>query len=305
MIQPHSSIGTADNRRGMIAVTIAMAFYTANDTIVKTVARDLPFGEVVFLRGILSVALLLIPLIVFSGLRSLVVAFSPAVLWRALFDGLSTAFFVAALVHMKIAELSAVVLTSPLILTALAAFWLRSHVGWRRWCAIAVGLFGSLLIVKPGADAFHVWALVGLIAAVCSAFRDLSTRAIGHHIPTLAASVYGATAVMLSGVAFGMAETWTAPTPMQWLGVAFAALFLGIGTYLVILGFRNVDLPAVAPFRYTLLLWMGLSGYFAFGEVPDGYAIAGTVLIALSGLYALHREGARKRELAAAAIPPA
>ena len=44
-----------------------------------------------------------------------------------------TIFFIAALVNMKIADLSAVVMTSPLILTALAAFMLGDHVGWRRW----------------------------------------------------------------------------------------------------------------------------------------------------------------------------
>lgn len=289
----------------MIALTFGMAAYTINDTIVKTIARDLPFGEVIFLRGVLSVMILIAALMAFIGLRGLVTAFAAPVLWRALFDGLSTAFFVAALVHMKLAELSAVVLTSPLILTALAALWFRSPVGWRRWSAIAVGLLGTILIVKPGAGAFDVWALVGLVAAICSAFRDLSTRAIGPDVPSLAVSVYGATAVMLSGIAFGVGESWTMPSTPQWIGVAFAAMFLGLGTYMIVLGFRNVEIPAVAPFRYTLLLWAGIAGFFVFGEVPDRWALLGAILIALSGLYALHRENLRKRDLAATAIPPA
>jgi drug/metabolite transporter (DMT)-like permease len=247
----------------------------------------------------------MVPLIAVVGLRGLVTAFTPAVLWRALFDGLATAFFVAALVQMKLAELSAVVLTSPLILTALAAFWLRNPVGWRRWSAIAVALFGTLLIVKPGAGAFDVWALVGLVAAICSAFRDLSTRAISDHVPSLAVSIYGASAVMLSGLAFGIGESWTMPSAAQWGAVALAALFLGLGTYLIVLGFRNVEIPAVAPFRYSLLIWAGIAGYFVFGEVPDALAWLGVVLIALSGLYALHRESVLRRGLNATALPPA
>ena len=168
------------------------------------------------------------------------------------------------------------------------------------------GLFGTLLIVKPGAGAFDVWALVGLIAAVCSALRDLSTRAIGHHIPTLAASVYGATAVMLCGAAFGVARNLGgAHADTVARGCLCGRCSWGSAPIWSCWASAMSILPAVAPFRYTLLLWMGLSGYFAFGEVPDGYAMAGAVLIALSGLYALHREGARKRELAATAIPPA
>lgn len=299
------SIGPADNRRGMIALTLGMAAYTINDTFVKSVAQALPFGEVIFLRGVLSVVILMVPLMTFVGLRGLVIAFTKPVLWRAVFDGLATAFFVAALVRMKLAELSAVVLTSPLILTALAALWFRTPVGWRRWCAIAVGLAGTLLIVKPGAGAFDVWALVGLVAAMCSAFRDLCTRAISDHVPSLAVSVYGATAVMLSGLAFGMGESWRMPSPAQWGAVGLAAAFLGLGTYLIVRGFRNVEIPAVAPFRYSLLLWGAIAGYFVFGEVPDAWAWLGAVLIALSGLYALHRENLRRRELAATSLPPA
>lgn len=305
MSQTHSAATPAANRRGMIALTLGMASYTVNDTFVKTISHDLPFGEVIFLRGVLSVLVLTVALMVVVDLRSLVTAFNPNVLWRALFDALSTAFFVAALVHMKIAELSAVVLTSPLILTALAAFAFRTHVGWRSWSAIGLGLLGALFIVKPSASSFDVWAVVGLIAAVFSAFRDLATRTISHAIPTLAVSVYGAFGVMLSGAAFGVAESWVMPNLWQWAGVAIAALFLGLGTFLIVLGFRNVDIPVVAPFRYTLLLWMGISGYFVFGEVPDRWSWVGGALIAASGLYALHREGVRRRELAATALPPA
>lgn len=99
-----SVVTAADNRRGMIALTFGMAAYTINDTIVKTIARELPFGEVIFLRGVLSVMILIAALMAFTGLRSLG-SFAAPVLWRALFDGLSTAFFVAALVHMKLARL--------------------------------------------------------------------------------------------------------------------------------------------------------------------------------------------------------
>ena len=76
------------------------------------------------------------------------------------------------------------------------------------------------------------------------------------------------------------------------------------GTYLVVLAFRDVEISAVAPFRYTLLLWMGIAGYVAFGEVPDRWALVGAALIALSGLYALHREAVRRRALDSTTEPP-
>jgi drug/metabolite transporter (DMT)-like permease len=118
-------------------------------------------------------------------------------------------------------------------------------------------------------------------------------------------SVYCAAFVMLCGGAMGINESWRMPDASQWVGVLGAGALLGISTYLVVLGFRDVDIPAVAPFRYTLLLWAAIAGYFVFGEVPDFWALVGAALIACSGLYALHRESLRRRELAATSVPPA
>jgi drug/metabolite transporter (DMT)-like permease len=289
----------------MIALTFGMAAYTVNDALVKLVARELPFGEVLFLRGMLSIAILVIVIGMTGGLRHVTMSATRVVLLRSLLDALGTICFIAALVNMKIADLSAVVMTSPLILTALAAFTLGEHVGWRRWLAIGVGLAGTLFIVKPGAGAFDMWALAGLAAAFFGAARDLTTRRLDPGASSLVVGLYGTLAVTLSGAAIGLGETWIFPNREQWLLIAIAAMFLGLGTYLVVHAFRGVEIAAVAPFRYTLLVWMGIAGYIAFGEVPDRWALIGAALIVLSGLYAMHREAMRRRDIAARAAPPA
>ena len=103
----------------------------------------------------------------------------------------------------------------------------------------------------------------------------------------------------------GLFEEWR---PMAWADVgmlAISATFVASGHFMVVVAFRGtVDVAAIAPFRYTLLIWAGLCGYLAFGEVPDRYAIMGSLLIVGSGLYALHREVVRRRTIAAA-VPPA
>jgi drug/metabolite transporter (DMT)-like permease len=289
----------------MIALTFGMAAYAINDAFVKLVARELPFGEVLFLRGALSVIIFLAVIAGTGGLRFIAAAAQPIVLWRALFDALGTVFFIAALVHMNIADLSAVVMTSPLILTAFAALMLSEHIGWRRWAAIGVGLAGTLFIVKPGGGSFDAWALAGLAAAFFSAARDLTTRRIDPSVSSLVVGLFGTVAVALCGAAIGLTERWVMPNPEQWTMLAIASAFLGLGTYLVVHAFRGVEIAAVAPFRYTLLLWMGIAGYVGFGEIPDRWAFVGAALIALSGLYTLHREALRRRELAAQAVPPA
>jgi drug/metabolite transporter (DMT)-like permease len=86
--------------------------------------------------------------------------------------------------------------------------------------------------------------------------------------------------------------------------LAIAAALIAAGHFMIVIAFRGVDVSAIAPFRYTLLIWAGLCGFLAFGEVPDRYAIMGSTLIVGSGLYALHREVVRRRTVAAS-VPPA
>ena len=66
------------------------------------------------------------------------------------------------------------------------------------------------------------------------------------------------------------------------------------------------DISAIAPFRYSALLWALALGYFVFGDVPDTMMVIGATIIVLSGLYAFYRERVRHRQVAASAsgLPP-
>ena len=70
--------------------------------------------------------------------------------------------------------------------------------------------------------------------------------------------------------------------------------FFSLATYLVVFAFRRFEISAVAPFRYTFLIFAGIAGYVSFDEVPDNWSIAGAALIVGSGLYTLHREAMRR-----------
>jgi len=281
-----------------------MAAFALNDTLVKLVAKNLPIGEIIFVRGLVTLAVLAAALAVTGALTKLPAATNPVTILRALFDGAGSVCFVSALVYMKIADVAAIALTAPLIMTALAVVFYKEDVGWRRWAAVIVGLIGTLFIVKPTSSAFDLWAIVPLGAALGGASRDLLTRRIDPKIPSLAISFVGSVAVTLVGLAIGMSEQWRAPAPDEWALIAIAGLFLGLGTYFLVLAFRKVEISAVAPFRYTLLIWIGIAGYLAFGEIPDRWSILGALLIVGSGLYMLHREAVRRRYLTARTAPP-
>ena len=291
------------NRRGIFAILIATGVFTTNDSIVKLVARNAPLGEVLFVRGVMATLLVGSILIGLGQLRALPLIFKPLVLARSSLEAIATVLFTTAVLHMPLAALSTVTSVSPLIITALAVLIFGEIVGWRRWTAIAVGLIGTLFLVKPTPASFDIWAVLGLLCALSSATRDLLTRRLDPRVPTIAVSLMAAIAVMIAGALLGLGESWRAMEATEVGLLAVAAVFMAAGNFLSVLAFRGVDVSVVAPFRYSHLIWAGLAGFIVFGEIPDGWSVVGATLIVGSGIYAFHREAVRGRALASP-IPP-
>jgi drug/metabolite transporter (DMT)-like permease len=295
----------SSNQRGIAAICGGMTAYSVNDVLAKQLLQTYPAGEVIFLRGVLCTLLIGAVALAFGQARPLRATMSRLLAARSLSDGLSTACFIAALAHMQLANIAAVLQIAPLLITALSVMLYREVVGWRRWTAIGVGFGGALLIIKPIPSEFNIWAIIGAASALAAAVREIQTRQIGHAVPVLVVAFWGAVGITLCGAAFAVAEDWRWFYSGDFLLLLMSAIFVGIAIYLVALAFRDVDLSVVAPFRYTYLLTAALGGFLVFREVPDGWTVAGASLIVGSGLYTLHREAVRRRSITGTAMPAA
>jgi drug/metabolite transporter (DMT)-like permease len=278
-----------------------MASYTVNDVLVKQILLTYPVGEVIFVRGVMC-SLLIGAFAVWAGHgRELRAPMSRLLASRSLCDGLSTAGFIAGLAHMQLANIAAVLQIAPLIITAISVVLYREVVGWRRWSAISLGFFGALLVVKPVPSEFNIWALVAAASAVAAAVREIQTRHIGRSVPVLVVAFWGAVSITVCGLFFMVTEDWRMFGGGELFQLFVAAVFVGMAIFLLALGFRDVDLSVVAPFRYTYLLTSALGGYLVFREVPDPWTVVGAGLIVGSGIFTLHREAVRRRDITAKA----
>jgi drug/metabolite transporter (DMT)-like permease len=282
-----------------------MVSYTVNDVLVKQILLTYPVGETIFVRGMMCSVLIGAVAIALGHGRDLLRPVSGLLASRSLCDGVSTVGFIAALAHMKLANVAAVLQIAPLIITAMSVFLYRERVGWRRWTSISTGFAGALLVIKPIPSEFDIWAVVAAASAIAAAVRELQTRQIGRAVPVLVVAFWGAIAITLCGAVFAVAEDWRMYQPGELFQLLVAAAFVGNAIYLLALAFRDVDLSVVAPFRYTYLLTSAIGGFLVFREVPDAWTVVGAVLIVGSGIYALHREAVRRRSLTGTANPAA
>ncbi len=180
-----------DNTRGALLMALAMASFTANDALTKSVTPYINTGQIMFVRGIMTVVLIYIAARHFGALRPLKTLMRPIIILRCLCEVTAAVLYLTALGLIEFSNASAILQSLPLIVTLGAALFLREPVGWRRWAAIIVGFIGVLVIIRPGPEGFTSGALLVVASLAVTAARDLLTRKMYADVPSLAVTFGG------------------------------------------------------------------------------------------------------------------
>ena len=279
------------NRRGVIAMTVGMVCFVLNDTLVKFVSDTLPTSQLIFLRGLMAVLGLFV--LAYATDRS---HFSQAglshlgnkwVVLRSALDGAASLVYLSALFHMPIGNVTAINMSTPLLIALLSGLLLGVHVSGRNWLIIGLGFIGVLLVVQPQADGFNAWAWVALAGTLLHALRDLSVRFIAPHIPSMVITIGTALAATVMAGIWSIATPWQAVSVLHWLMMAAAAALLSSGYFFLIKATRIADMSVVAPFRYMGLLTAVLAGYVIWGDIPNAMAWCGMLLLVGAGMLML------------------
>ena len=236
-----------------------------------------------------------------GALASLRQALVPLMVWRGLGNAGNSLCFQAALARMPLADAMGILQLTPLCLTAASALLLGARVGWRRWTAVAAGLVGALLVIKPGSSTFNAWAILAVLSVLCGTFRDISSRRFHSGLSPLVILIGSQSIVGLCALAGLVFERWVLPDPLVMLQLGAGALFIAGGHLFALNAVRHSDLAVVAPFRYAGIVWAIAFGFALWGDVPDALSLAGIAILISAGLYTFHRE--RQSRIPAAVAP--
>lgn len=289
---PDASQARADNLRSAFFMTVSMAAFVVNDSIMKLLSEGLPLFQAVLIRGFFATVLVSVLAIWLGAFRLSALAAKDRKIaaLRAGAEVGATVCFLSALFNMPFANAMAILQSAPILLTFIGAAFLGETVGWRRWSAVCVGFCGVLLIVRPGTDGFNAAAIWALIAVVFICVRDLATRRLSRDSHSMFITLITAVAITSLGGLVSATQVWT-PVPIAHVGLlALAACFLFVGYFFSVLTMRIGEIAFVSPFRYSILIWALLIGWVMFDEIPDFLTLAGAILVVSAGLYTLFRE---------------
>lgn len=289
-------------------MVIATACFALNDAITKFVSSEINFGQVMLVRSVVAMVLIASFALRRGAMRPLRTVLLKPIALRIACEVGGAVTFLAAITHLPLANTYSIFQALPLVVTLGAVLAFGEQVGWRRWLAIAAGFIGVLIIVRPGMAGFNQYSLLALCSVLLCAVRDLATKRIPKEIPSLFVTLLTTISVGAGGACLlGPLGGWSAVSGRTLALLIVAGVLLPIGYNCIIMALRVGDISAVAPFRYTALIWATVIGYLVFGEVPDEMMVTGALVIVGSGLYALYRERVRDSTRPAAtssSLPP-
>ena len=290
-----------ENIQGAALMTASMSAFTINDAFLKLLGVELPFFQILFLRSI-GVVLLFAAMLRIRGGFSMPPSRRDRLLIgvRCLAEIGAAYFFITALFHMPLANVSAILQSLPLAVTLGAALFLGEPVGWRRFMAIAVGFAGVMLIVRPGGSDFTLHSLYAVGAVFCVTVRDLAARRLSYEVSSITVAFAAAVAVlMFTGIGAVFTE-WKPMTSTHWVWLAASTIFILGGYLFSVMAMRVGEIGAVAPFRYSSLVVALILGLVVFGDWPDNLTLTGAAIVVSMGLFTLWRETRMRRPTATA-----
>lgn len=283
-----------DNLRGSLWMLLAMAGFAVEDAFFKaaTGASAVTPGSGTLLFGLLAL-----------GISAVVTVLRGQPLWhpaylerrlliRTGFEIMGRMFFALSLAFNTLSTTSAILQAAPLVVMLGAGLILGERIGPRRWIAMAVGLLGVMLILRPTPEAFTPTTIFAVLGMLGFAGRDLATRTSPPEVHATQLNLLGFATVAMAGlvlIAFepGRPSLPTAQGFALILGTALAGV---VGYGALTAAMRTGEISVVAPFRYFRLIVALAIAMTIFGERPDTMTLIGAALIVGSGLYTLMRD---------------
>jgi drug/metabolite transporter (DMT)-like permease len=284
--------------QGFALFTVGGLFFVVVNATAKALTTELDPVMVIWARYLFHVLL-----VAFCFPRAVLGVARTSQLWpqigRSVLLMLSTIFNFVALTLMPLADVSAIIFTTPLLVAGLAVPLLGERVTLGRWLAIGLGFAGALLVARPGMGSVGVGALLAFGCALTYALYQISTRLMREAEPLVSLLYSGlAGAILFSAL---VPWFWQRASLGQWLLMLTMGGCGAFGHLLVIMALQRAEASRLSPLTYLQLLWAILASLLVFGDVPGLVMLLGSALIAGSGLWVWRLDRAERR--AAGASP--
>jgi drug/metabolite transporter (DMT)-like permease len=275
----------------LVAILLAVSGFTCwvfADSIIKFVGRSrLPAPEVIGFLGLFITLFLALYAFARRQSSSLWPIHPRRQLVRSCLDLANNICVVVALRHVPLTLFYILVFLSPMVITILAAIFLRENPGLRKSLAIAIGFAGVVIAVNPfGSSRQGDWIgyTACLVCVSCFSVNMVWSRILTQTETPESLTVFSGVVMAVAGLVslFWHAEPISARLLLTLMATG---AFCAAGSICFFIALRHTAASNVSQYHYTQLVTGAIVSFLAFHELPTLWMLLGGSLIIGSGLY--------------------
>lgn len=272
--------------QGVLLQLVALALFVSMDALLKLLVAAYSVPQLMFVRFLIHTVFVAAAIMIFTG----------SLPWRSRSPVLQTlrsaslaianAALSVALIHVPLADATAVMFAAPVLTVALAALLLGERVSPRRWLGVCIGLAGVMVALRPPfltGNPLHWAMLLPLVTAAMNTVYQLLTRHLAAKDDPRTTFLHTSLAACAL-TALAQPFVWVTPAASDLPWMLALGLLGAAGHCLLVLAFARAPASVLAPMSYSQLVWAGLAGVLVFGDWPDGWTLLGAGIIAAGGI---------------------
>ena len=272
---------------GIIFAILAYFSFSLLDTIQKTAVVYHSIFQILFLKYIFTLFLSVAESYRKKNNNFFISKNFKLQITRSILSIIESGCFVLSFKYLTLADAHSIASLTPVIVVALSAIILRENVNLKTWIAIFFGFLGVLIIMRPGLSIFDPKSLIPLVAAFFLSLYQIATKKASQY-DSNETSLFYTSLLGIFIMLFFSIFNWNPLFNNSYILFLGIGLFFSLGLYFQIIALSFTKASLVQPFHYTLIFWSIILGYFFYDDLPDKFTIVGSIIIILSGVYALY-----------------
>lgn len=264
--------------------------------LIKWAGQSLPVTQILFIRQV-GMTIMLVPYLAKGFPASLKTAHLSLQLARILLALVAMLTGFTAVIHMPLADATAIAFAKSFFVTIFAVVILKETVGLYRWSAVFVGFIGVLVMVRPGTEGFSIYGLLAVVGAASAGLVMVIIRKLTRIDPPSTILAFQAIGVGLIMIVPACIQ-WVSPTPVEWMLLAAIGVISYYAQKANIMAFTYGEASLLASLDYVRLLYATVFGWLLFSELPGVSTWVGAGIIIIASVYTVYRERQRKQRLA-------
>ena len=268
---------------GIGLVVASVACFAVLDTTTKYISNSVPLLMALWFRYAFQAVVTTATVLPLRGLAILRTVHPKFHMLRGLLLLSTSLFAFFSLRYMPVGEFTAIVMITPLVITLLAATSLGEKVSPLRWALVTGGFAGTMVIIRPGHDAFEWTTLLPIGLVVSNAwFQVLTSKLVKTENPLTMQFYTGWAGTLVASLALPFVwislDSWT-----LWACLGLMGLAGTVGHFLLILAYQRAPAATLTPYLFCQIGFAMFGGWLVFSHMPDQWSLVGMGMIAVCG----------------------